>query len=36
MEDDINFYEKGRRPKVFENGRRPQYFLLKEADLKNK
>ena len=24
MEYDLNFLEKGRRPKFFENGRRPQ------------
>jgi hypothetical protein len=27
IEDDLNFFEKGRRPQFFENGRRPQFFF---------
>ena len=26
MEDDLNIFENGRRPKFFENGRRSQFF----------
>ena len=26
MEDDLNLFEKGRRPNFFENRRRPKYF----------
>ena len=27
QQDDINFFENGRRPQFFENGRRPQFFF---------
>ena len=36
MEDNLNFFENGRRPKFnFKNGRRPQIFFQMEDDLKH-
>ena len=42
MEDDLNFFENGRRPQFFKwkktsfflNGRQPQFFLKMEDDFK--
>ena len=34
MEDDLNYFENGRRPQFFEKGRQPYFFLKMEDDLK--
>jgi hypothetical protein len=40
MEDKLNNFKKwktnGRRPHIFENGRRPQFFLMEDNRIFNK
>ena len=36
MEDDLNLFEKGRRPNFFENRRRPQKKIMQPKTIKSK
>ena len=36
MEDDLNLFEKGRRPNFFENRRRPQQKKIQPKTIKSK
>ena len=31
MEDDLNFFENGRRPQFVENGRRPHFLKMEDC-----